>query len=392
MPNEHTYIVAAKRSAVGRYLGGLAKVPAVQIGAQVAKATLDAAGAAPDAIDEVYVGQVIQAGCGQNPARQVALGAGVTDRISCSTINKVCGSGLQAVMFGDVMIRANEAQVVLAGGMESMSTCPFLIREMRGGHKFGNTQLVDAMEFDGLINIYDNGLMGVIAEETADKAGVTRAEQDEFAAASHQKAAAAEAAGRFADERVAIEVRKGKDPLRVDETVRAETTADALGMLRPVFRDGGTITAGNASPLSDGAAMLMLASEAGLKKCKASPMARIVAQTTAGGPPRELFFRPIDAVRQVVEKAGWKLGDVELFELNEAFAAQSLADVKGLEIDPAKVNVNGGAIALGHPLGSSGARVLTTLVHELNRRKAKKGVAALCLGGGNAVAVAIEAA
>ncbi|RMF72325.1 MAG: acetyl-CoA C-acyltransferase [Planctomycetota bacterium] len=392
MASKHAYIVAAHRSVMGRYLGGLSRLTAMQIGGQVAKAALESARVGGDAIDEVYVGQVIQAGCGQNPARQVALAAGIHDRISCCTVNTVCGSGLQAVMTADQVIRAGDAELVLAGGMESMSQCPFLIREMRTGHKFGDAKLLDAMQFDGLINIYDGDIMGCIAEETAEKAGVSRADQDAFAARSHQRAAAAEAAGKFAAERIAIEVRPGKEPLAVDETVRPEATAEALGALKPVFKSGGTITAGNASSLADGAAMVLVAGEDGLKKCDAQPLARIVAQATSGGPPRELFLAPIAAVRQVCEKAGWSLADVDLFELNEAFAAQSLADVRALELDEEKVNVNGGAIALGHPLGASGARVLTTLVHAMRDRGAKKGVAALCLGGGNAVAMAVESA
>ena len=391
MAGKHAYIVAAHRSVMGRYLGGLSRLTAMQIGGQVAKAVLDSAKVGGDAIEDVYVGQVIQAGCGQNPARQVALAAGIHDRISCCTVNKVCGSGLQAAMTADQVIRAGDADLVLAGGMEAMSQCPFLIREMRNGHKFGDTKLLDAMQFDGLINIYDGEIMGCIAEETAEKAGISRADQDAFAARSHARAAAAEAAGKFAAERVAIEVRPGKEPLAADETVRPEATAEALGALKPVFKQGGTVTAGNASSLSDGAAMVLVASEAGLKKCGSKPLARIVAQATSGGPPRELFFAPIAAVKQVCEKAGWSLGQVDLFELNEAFAAQSLADVRALEIDEEKVNVNGGAIALGHPLGASGARVLTTLVHAMRDRGAKKGVTALCLGGGNAVAMAVEA-
>lgn len=390
MSDNHAYIVAAKRSAIGRYLGGLAKLSAMQIGGQVAKAALDEAKVPGDAIDEVYVGQVIQAGCGQNPARQVALAAGIDDRISCTTVNKVCGSGLQSVMFADLTIRAGAGDVVLAGGMEAMSQCPFLVRELRRGHKFGDTKLVDAMQYDGLVNVYDQQIMGCLAEATAEKAGISREDQDAFAAESHRRAGAAQQDGLFDAERVAIEVRPGKPPLATDETIRPDSTAEGLGTLPAVFKKGGTVTAGNASSLADGAAMVLVTSEAGLKKCGREPMARIVAQATSGGPPEELFFAPIQAVRMVCERAGWKLGEVDLYELNEAFAAQSLTDIRALELDPAKVNVHGGAIALGHPLGASGTRVLVTLLHAMAHRDAKKGVAALCLGGGNAVAMAVE--
>jgi len=390
MATNHAYIVAARRSPMGRFLGGLTKVEATQIGAQVLRTLLHDARTDAEHLDEVFVGQVIQAGCGQNPARQVALGAGVPDRVSCTTVNKVCGSGLQAVMFADQVIRAGDAHLIATGGIENMSRCPFLIRDHRLGHKFGDAKLVDAMQFDGLVNIYDGALMGEIAEETAEKAGISRADQDAFAARSHQRAAAADEQGLFDDERVPIEIRPGKEALCKDETIRPGTTPDALASLPPVFRKGGTVTAGNASSLADGAAMLLVASQAGLKHCGSEPLARIVAQATAGGPPRELFFAPINAVRMVTERAGWSLDQVDLFELNEAFAAQSLADIRALELDEEKVNVNGGAIALGHPLGASGARVLTTLLHAMKRRHARRGIAALCLGGGNAVALAVE--
>ncbi len=390
--SKHAYIVSAKRSPAGKFLGGLARLSAAATGSQVLKALLTETRAALSAIDEVLIGQVIQAGAGQNPARQVALAAGIPDTISCCTINKVCGSGLQSVMFADQIIRAGDARLIVAGGIESMSQAPFLCREMRSGNKYGNVTLTDALQFDGLTNIYDGELMGQIGEETATKLGLTRRAQDEYAALSHQRAAKADAAGHFNAERCTIEIRGAKAPFAADETVRAEVTADALALLRPVFREGGTITPGNASPLSDGAAMLLVASEEGLKHCSgAGPLVRIVASATAGGPPRELYLAPIKACRMVCEKAGWSLRDVGLWELNEAFAAQSLACLQGLELDREKVNVNGGAIALGHPLGASGARVLTTLVHEMKRRKVSKGVASLCLGGGNAVALAVEA-
>ncbi|MFO0838512.1 MAG: acetyl-CoA C-acyltransferase [Phycisphaerae bacterium] len=388
---KHAFIVAAKRSPAGRFLGGLSRLSAAAVGSQVAKALLSDAKVNPSTIDEVLIGQVVQAGAGQNPARQVALGAGIPDTVAACTINKVCGSGLKTVMFADQIIRAGDANLILAGGIESLSQAPFLVREMRNGHKYGNLSFIDSVQYDGLTNFYDNDLMGQIGEETAVRFGVTRRAQDEYAAASHQKAAKADAAGFFKAERCAIETRGAKAPFDADETIRPDATADALGILRPVFKEGGTITPGNASPLSDGVAVVLVASENGVANCGGLAMARIVASATSGGPPRELYIAPIKACKMVCEKAHWALRDVELWELNEAFATQSLVCLQGLEIDRERVNVNGGAIALGHPLGASGARVLTTLLHEMRRRKVKKGVASLCLGGGNAVALAVEA-
>ena len=390
MADRNSYIVSAKRSPSGRFLGGLSRLTAAQIGGQVARAAVAEAGAAPDAIDECLIGHVLQAGAGQNPARQVALDAGLPDTISACTVNMVCGSGLQSVMFADQIIRAGDADVLLTGGIESMSQAPFLLGGMRNGHKFGDAQLIDSLKHDGLVNIYDGALMGDIAEYTAEKAGITREMQDAYAVQSHQRAAAADSAGLFSSERVPIEIRRGKAPLEADETVRPEVSTDALSSLKPAFPPGRTVTAGNASSLADGAAMLLIVSDAGLGKVKAKPIVRIVASATSGGPPRELFFAPIKGCRMVCEEAGWPLDSVDLWDINEAFAAQMLAVVQGLELDQAKVNVHGGAIALGHPLGASGARVLTTLVHAMQARKSRRGVASLCLGGGNAVALAVE--
>jgi acetyl-CoA C-acetyltransferase len=391
MPGEATYIVAGRRSPIGKFLGTLSPLTAMQIGAQVAKALLDQTGADRNAIDEVFVGQVLQAGCGQNPARQVALAAGIPDTISCCTVNKVCGSGLQAVMFADQVIRAGDADLILAGGIESMSQAPFLIRTLRTGSKFGHAELVDEMLYDGLTDVYSNQAMGELAEYTAEKAGITRQMQDEWALKSQQRTAAAAREGRFKDEIVPIELPKGKGWFSADETNRPDTTLEALAGLKPAFKKDGTVTAGNASQLSDGAAMLLVASSRGLKKCSAQPMAVIRAIATAGGPPRELFFTPPVAARMVMEKAGWKISQVDLFELNEAFAAQTVAGLKMLELSGDNVNVNGGAIALGHPIGASGARVLVTLLHAMKQRNARRGVVAVCLGGGNAVAMAVEA-
>lgn len=390
MANAHSYLVAGKRSPVGRFLGTISKMTAMEVGTQVAKALITEAQADPDAFDEVFVGQVLQAGCGQNPARQVALGAGIHDRISCVTVNKVCGSGLQAVMFADQVVRCGDADLVLAGGIESMSQAPFLSRTMRLGNKFGHGEMVDEMLYDGLTNVYSQELMGVLAEYTAEKAGVTRQDQDEWALRSQQRAAQASGDGLFKQEIVPIELPRKKGVFDTDETFRADTTLESLASLRPAFSKDGTVTAGNASQLSDGSGMLLVASEAGLKKCGGQPLARIVAHATAGGPPKDLFFTPPEAVKMVCQKAGWAIGDVDLLELNEAFASQTLAGLKALELDGENVNVNGGAIALGHPIGASGARVLVTLLHVLKQRNAKRGVTAVCLGGGNAVAMAVE--
>lgn len=394
MSRTHSFIVAARRSPIGHFLGGLSKLKATEIGAQVAKALIADSKIAPAAIDEVYIGQVLQAGCGQNPARQVALGAGIPDTISCTTVNKVCGSSLQAAMFADITIRAAEAQVVLAGGIESMSQAPFLIRNMRTGQKFGNTELVDEMAYDGLTNVYDNQIMGAIGEETATRAGITRAQQDEFAVRSHQRAAEAAKAGRFDAALAAIAIPKADAPFARDETIRTDASVEKLAALRAAFSKDGTITPGNASTISDGAAMVLIASEQACSKHGLKPLARIVAHATAGGPPRDLFFAPIAANKMACEKAGWDLKQVDLWEMNEAFAAQMCACLKGLEmpLDSANVNADGGAIALGHPIGASGARVLGQLVWALKARNLKRGVASLCLGGGNAVAMAIEMA
>src|SRR5262245_18290071 len=332
MSRTHSFIVAARRSPIGHFLGGLSKLRATDIGAQVAKALISDSKIAPGAIDEVYVGQVLQAGCGQNPARQVALGAGIPDTISCTTVNKVCGSSLQAAMLADMTIRAGEAQVVLAGGIESMSQAPFLIRNMRTGQKFGNTELVDEMAYDGLTNVYDNQIMGAIAEETASRAGVTRQQQDEFSVRSHQRAAEAARSGRFDAAIVPISVPKADAPFAKDETIRFDASVDKLAALRPAFAKDGTITPGNASTISDGAAMVLIASEQAWSKHGLKPAWRVVAHATAGGPPRELFFAPIAANKLVCEKSAWDLKQVDLWEMNEAFAAQMCACMKGMEM------------------------------------------------------------
>jgi acetyl-CoA C-acetyltransferase len=390
MANECAYIVGGKRAPVGRFLGTISKLTAMELGSRVAQALLKTTQADPKAFDEVFVGQVLQAGCGQNPARQIALSAGIHDEISCVTVNKVCGSGLQAVMFADQVIRCGDGDLILAGGIESMSQAPFLSRTTRAGNKFGHSELVDEMLYDGLTNVYSNQLMGELAEYTAEKAKITREAQDEWALKSQQRTATADSEGSFKEEIVPIELPRGKGTFSADETFRAETTLESLAGLKPAFQKDGTVTAGNASQLSDGAAMVLVASENGLKHCGTKPIARIVSHATAGGPPKELFFTPPVAVKMACAKAGWSLSDVDFFELNEAFASQTLAGLKALELNGENVNIHGGAIALGHPIGASGARVLVTLLHVLKQRSAKRGVAALCLGGGNAVAMAVE--
>jgi len=391
MATKQAYLVAGKRSPIGRFLGTLSRLTAMELGAQVGKALLKAAQVDGAALDEVFVGQVLQGGCGQNPARQVALGAGVPDKISCVTVNKVCGSGLQAVMFADQVIRAGDAELVMAGGIESMSQAPFVVRTLRNGNKFGHTEATDMMLYDGLTNVYTNELMGELAEYTAEKDGITRRQQDEWALRSQQLTAKAWQEGKFADEVVRIDLPKGKGRLEQDETYRADSTLEALASLKPAFKPTGTVTAGNSSQLSDGAALLLVASEAGLKKCGGKPLARIVAHATAGMAPRELFFTPPIAASMVLKKAGWGRDQVDAWELNEAFASQTLAGMKALELTgDSPVNVHGGAIALGHPIGASGARVLVTLLHVLKQRGGKRGVMAVCLGGGNAVAMAVE--
>lgn len=392
MADKCAYVIAGRRSPVGKYLGSLSKMSAVDVGTQVAKTLIAQAQADEAAIDEVFVGQVLQGGCGQNPARQVALAAGIHDTISCCTINKVCGSGLQSVMFADQVIRAGDADLIMAGGIESMSTAPFLIRTMRAGNKFGHAECVDMMLYDGLTNVYSDELMGMLAEYTAEKAKITREEQDQWALRSQQLTAKASQEGKFKGEIVPIELPRRKGTFEADETYRADTTIESLAGLRPAFSKTGTVTAGNASQLSDGAGMLLVASDAGLSKCGAKPLARIVAQATAGGPPRDLFFTPAKAAKMVLDRAGWSIDQVEVWELNEAFASQTIAGLRELELTAdSPVNVHGGAIALGHPIGASGARVLVTLLHALKQRGAKRGVMSVCLGGGNAVAMAVEA-
>jgi acetyl-CoA C-acetyltransferase len=386
------FLLSAARTPIGKYLGALGDFAAPQLGAFAVAEAVKRAKAAPGQIDEVILGNVLQAGVGQNPARQAALKAGLPDTIAAVTVNKVCGSGLKAVMLASQAIRAGDAELIVAGGQESMSRAPHLLFGARTGWKYGDQKAVDAMIHDGLWCAFENCHMGESAEYIATKHGVTRADQDRFSAQSHQRAAAAWERGAFAAEVVPVVVGSGAKAKTVsrDEGMRPDTTADGLAKLKPAFRDGGTVTAGNASMLSDGAAALVVGSARAAEKLGVKPLGRVVAYATSGVAPKDIFIAPVLAVRQVLEKAKLSLGDIDLFELNEAFAAQMLACGKELKLDEAKVNVNGGAIALGHPIGASGARTLVTLLYAMEQRGAKRGLTSLCLGGGNAVALVVE--
>lgn len=386
------FILSAARTPIGKYLGALAEVSAPALGAVAIAEVLKRAQAAAVGVDEVIFGNVLQAGVGQNPARQAALKAGFPDSIAAFTVNKVCGSGLKAVMLADQAIRAGDAELIVAGGMESMSRAPYLLFDVRAGWKFGDQKAVDAMLHDGLWCAFEDWHMGEAAEHIAAKCSVSRADQDRFSAQSQQRAAAAWEQGSFTKEIVAVTVGSGAKAKTVsrDEGLRPDTTAAVLAKLKPSFREDGTVTAGNSSMLSDGAAAVLVGSARAAERLGMKPLARIVAHATSGVAPREIFIAPVLAVRQVLEKARLKLSDIDLFELNEAFAAQMLACGKELGLDETRVNVNGGAIALGHPIGASGARVLVTLLHALEQRGLKRGLASLCLGGGNAVAMVVE--
>ena len=390
-------IVGAARTPIGRYLGGLASLSATDLGAIAIKAALQRSGVDTAQVQEVIMGHVLQGGTGQAPARQAMLKAGVPSSASALTVNKVCGSGLKAVMLAAQAIKAGDAQVVVAGGQESMSNAPHYVFGMRGGVKIGDQTMVDGMIRDGLWCPTCDVHMGSHAEYTATKAGVTRDEQDAFAAASHAKAVAAQQAGKFTAEIVPVEIpgRKGPTIVSVDEGPRADTTADSLAKLRPAFPGKGdnntlSVTAGNASSLNDGAAAVVVTSEAYAREHGLTILARITGYATGAGDPQDLFFAPITAVKNLMAKAGTSIGDYDLIEANEAFASQALADGKGLGWDADRVNVHGGAIALGHPIGGSGTRVLVTLLHALIDRNARTGIATLCLGGGDAVALSVE--
>lgn len=385
-------IVSACRTAIGKYLGGLSPLTAPQLGAIVVREAVKRAGVYGDSVDEVILGHVIQGGTGQAPARQALIHGGIPGTVPALTINKVCGSGLKAVMLAAQSIKAGDAQCVVAGGMESMSGAPHYVYNYRGGIKAGDQTLVDGMIRDGLWDSFGDNHMGEYAEYTADKAGITRAEMDEFAARSHQKAIAAQAAGKFDAEIVAVEIpgKKGPTVVRVDEGPRQDTSIDVLAKLKPSFRKDGRVTAGNAPGLNDGASALVVTSQAYAAAHGLTVLARITGYATGGGEPKDLFFAPIQAVQNLMKKTGTKIGDYGLIEANEAFAVQAIADGRGLKWDWDRVNVNGGAVALGHPIGASGARVLTTLLYAMADRKVATGLATLCLGGGNAVALSVE--
>ena len=387
-------IVSAARLPTGKFLGALKSLPATELGARVVREAVARAGIEPEQVDECILGNVVSAGAGQAPARQAAIRGGLGDHVAALTINKVCGSGLKAVMLASQGIATGDIDVAVAGGMESMSNCPYLLTRAREGIRMGNAEVVDSMIHDGLwCSLEDQG-MGTACEAVVERYGVSRDDQDAFAAASHHKAARAIRECWFKDEILPVEIpqRRG-DPVRLayDEPVRPDTSAEALGKLRPAFKkDGGTVTAGNAPGVNDGAAavVIMAADRAGTLGL--TPMARVVGQAVSGLAPKWLLMTPVEAVRKLLAKVGWSMDDVDLLELNEAFSAQALAVIRELGIDPDRVNVNGGAVALGHPIGASGARILTTLLYAMQRRDAKRGVATLCLGGGNGVALAVE--
>ena len=386
-------ILSAVRLPTGKFLGTLKGFTAPQLGAMVVKEAVRRAGIDPAKVDEVILGNVLSAGVGQAPARQAAIGAGLPPAVAALTINKVCGSGLKAVMLAAQGIATGDTDIVVAGGMESMSNAPYLLPKAREGMRLGHGELVDSMIHDGLWDAYDDQHMGCCGEIVAERHAVTRQEQDAYALDSHRKAIAAIKAGKFTDEILPVPIPQKKgDPVLFthDESPREDTSLEALGKLKAAFKEGGTVTAGNAPGVNDGAAALVVTSSETARALGRTPMARIVAQATSGLEPRMVMMTPVPAVRKVFEKTGWSADTVDLVELNEAFAVQGVAVVRELGLDPAKVNVNGGAVALGHPIGASGARVLTTLLYALRDRGKKRGIATLCLGGGNGVALAVE--
>ena len=386
-------IVSAVRVPTGKFLGTLKDHSAPQLGALVVREAVGRAGIDPASVDECIMGNVVSAGAGQAPARQAALKGGLANHVAALTINKVCGSGLKAVMLAHQGIQTGDIDIAVAGGMESMSNAPYIIPKVREGLRMGNGSVVDLMIHDGLWCPFENWHMGNAGECVADTYKVTREQQDQYSVESHKKAAAAQSGGKFSAEilPVTIPQRKG-DPLvfAKDESVRADTTADALRALKPAFKKDGSVTAGNAPPVNDGAAALVVMAEDKMRALNVKPIARVVAQATSGLAPKMLLMTPVEATRKVLKKAGWSLKDVDLLELNEAFAVQAVAVGNELGLDMSKVNVNGGAVALGHPIGASGARILTTLIYALKDRGLKRGIATLCLGGGNGVALAIE--
>ncbi len=393
--HDDAVILSAVRTPIGKFQGALSDFSAPQLGAIAVREAVRRAGVDPATVDECIMGLVVSAGLGQNPARQAALFGGLPPEVGAVTINKVCGSGLKAVGLAAQAIQCGDSSVVVAGGMESMTNAPYLLPQARKGYRLGNAEIIDAMVHDGLWDVYNDYHMGNTAENVAQKYHITREEQDEFALNSHRKAIAAMRECRFQSQIVPVELppkKKGQAPalFERDESPREDTSLEAMRSLKPVFKKDGTVTAGNAPGVNDAAAALVVTSRRRAAELGRTPMARIVAQTTSGIDPKWVMMAPVAAVRKLWEKTGWKPAEVDLYELNEAFAVQEIAVIRELGLDPAKVNVNGGAVALGNPIGASGARVLVTLLHEMERRNARRGIAALCLGGGNAVAMAVE--
>jgi acetyl-CoA C-acetyltransferase len=392
---DEVVIISGCRTPVGKFQGSLSDLSATQLGAIVVREAVKRAGLDPKQVDECIMGNVVSAGLGQNPARQAAIFGGLPPEVGAMTVNKVCGSGLKAVALAAQAIQTENSSIVVAGGMESMTNAPYLLPQARKGYRLGNAQIVDSMVNDGLWDIYNNYHMGITGENVAEKYGITREEQDEFALNSHRKALAAIKECRFKSQIVPVELapkKKGGEPVIFDkdESPREDTTIEVLRSLKPAFKKDGTVTAGNAPGVNDGAAALVVTSAKRAKEMGASPMVRIVAQATSGIDPKWVMMAPVDAVRKIWQKTGWKNEDVDLYELNEAFSVQALGVMRELGLDPSKVNVNGGAVAIGHPIGASGARVLVTLIYEMTHRNVHRGIAVLCLGGGNAVAMAVE--
>ncbi len=386
-------IISAVRTPVGKFLGALKSFKATDLGAIVVREAVKRAGVKPEDVDEVIMGCVIQAGLGQNPARQAALHGGLPDKVSAVTVNKVCGSGLKAVMMAAQGVQLGDTEIVAAGGMESMSNAPYLIPKAREGYRLGHGRMLDSVIQDGLWCSFDDQHMGCTGELVAERFDVSREKQDEYALSSHRKASAAINSGKFKDEIVSVEIPQKKgSPISfdTDETVREDTSLESLAKLKPAFKEGGTVTAGNSPGLNDGASAVVVTSADRAQTLGIEPMARIVAQATSGVEPKLVMMAPVEAIQRLLKKTGWSLNDVDLIELNEAFAVQLVAIIRELNLDPEKVNVNGGAVALGHAIGQSGSRLLTTLLYEMKRRDAHRGIAALCLGGGNAVAMAVE--
>jgi acetyl-CoA C-acetyltransferase len=387
------YIAGAVRTPLGKFLGGLSSFPATRLGAMVVAEALRRAGVPADQVEEVIMGNVVSAGLGQNPARQAAIYGGVTETAGALTVNKVCGSGLKAVSLATQAIKLGDADIIVAGGMENMSAAPYILRQARTGYRLNDGAIVDTMVFDGLWDIYNNFHMGNTAELVSEKYKVSREEMDEYSVNSHRKAVEAHEKGRFKDEMLPVEIPQKKgDPIRIDrdEGPRADTSIEGMAKLKPVFKQGGTVTAANASQISDGAAAMVLLSEKKLKELKVKPIARVTGYSTGGMKPEWVMMAPTVAIPKLLAKLGLTIDDFDAIELNEAFAVQPCAVMKELKMNPAKVNINGGAVALGHPIGCSGARLVVTLLHVLKQNKGKRGLASLCLGGGNAVALSVE--